>query len=109
VETDNITIEANYIGTDVSGLTATNPNSGDGIGLLNADRNIIRNNVISAGTIGIQLVNSDANLIAGNLIGTDAAGMAKLGHGAQGVRLNAGSSHNNHRWHDRCGAQHHLR
>ena len=67
VESDNITIEANYIGTDVSGLTATNPNSGDGIELSGADGTIIGNNLISGNDgstgNGIQIDNSNYSLI----------------------------------------------
>ncbi len=85
-------VENNYIGIGADGSSMVG-NRQDGVSLLGAGDNTIRNNVISNNTFGIFLqsdfqngVNSGqpvANIIVGNLIGTAADGVTPVGNGTR--------------------------
>ena len=98
---NNITIEGNFIGTNVNGTTSV-PNS-EGIvldgssyvtigGTNRASRNVISGNsqsaiVISNGT------SNDQNKILGNFIGVDKTGKTNLGNGHYGIEItNSGTN-----------------
>ena len=103
-------IENNYIGIGADGISAVG-NSQDGVSLLGAGDNTIRNNVISDNTFGI-FMQSDfqagtnsgqpvANIIVGNMIGTAADGVTPRGNGTRpgdddgaGIGLQHGSNKN---------------
>ena len=87
------TIVGNYIGTDITG-TLARPNVEHGIYIFNApntriggtgagDRNVISGNQNSG--IFIDGLLAAGAVIQGNFIGTDAAGMAALGNGGNGI------------------------
>lgn len=93
LDSNNVTIENNYIGTDLSGSSAF-ANGKEGVLIGNetgtASNNTVRNNIISGNTgSGIHISGLDAtnNVIRGNKIGTDAAGTADLGNLGFGVRI----------------------
>ena len=86
------TIAGNLIGTNAAG-TAALPN-GNGI-LLQGDGNTIggttaaSRNVISGNAIvGIGLFNADDNLVQGNFIGTDISGTTAIANGSDGIFVN---------------------
>ncbi|MFI5459139.1 MAG: Ig-like domain repeat protein [Isosphaerales bacterium] len=93
----SVTIEGNYIGTDVTGTVALgNGQSGSGIisfepASAKSISMTISNNLISGNQTGIllsQTVGSQsAYTIANNLIGTNATGTAALGSGTFGIDL----------------------
>ena len=94
----SITIESNYVGTDVTGNVAIGNGNGGGEGidseeLLKATSitTVIANNVVSGNSTGIQVTQTDgsasAYAISNNLIGTNAAGTAALGNSI-GLQLN---------------------
>jgi titin len=94
------TLQANYIGTDITGSTALGNQVGVGV----AGSNIIiggaapgAGNLISGNRsdgISISSANSFGVIIQGNRIGTDASGTHGLGNGANGVRLFDGATNN---------------
>lgn len=89
-----VTVQGNYIGTDVTGthaLGATN------VGVsISSNNNLIgglvagARNVISGNVTGVQIGFSGVvgNVIQGNFIGLNAAGTAPLGNTLQGVAIN---------------------
>jgi hypothetical protein len=94
----SVTIEGNYLGTDVTGNVAL------GGGYIYAEQDlsgspvlstVIKNNVVSGnGAYGISVNPSSqpsqaTYLIANNLIGTNAAGTAALGNGIDGLLVSA--------------------
>lgn len=96
-------ISGNYVGTDVSGMSAI-PNRDSGVyifddahhntigGVAAAERNVISGNDrmgISIGGYG-----SDYNTIIGNFIGPDAANSAAIGNKSSGVELWGGVQYN---------------
>ncbi len=93
-DSDHVTIEGNYIGTDITGNTAV-PNSRGisdcgatcgGTGL-NSDI-VIKNNVISGNSdyaINFQSVYSGTNLIQGNLLGVGADHTTVFSQGDSGI------------------------
>jgi len=101
----NNLIEGNYIGTDIGGNLAKDPNQqtfgngGDGIfldfcansntvgGTTGGARNIISNNDKNGVELG-----GKTNVIAGNYIGTDLTGMSGLGNLQDGVRQSNGDA-----------------
>lgn len=104
------TVQNNYIGIGADGVSAVG-NKQDGVSLLGAGDNIIRNNVISNNTFGVFLqsdfqsgINSGqpvGNVIAGNLIGTAADGITPVGNGTRagdedgaGIGLQHGTNKN---------------
>jgi CSLREA domain-containing protein len=96
-------IQGNYIGTDVTGLSAI-PNTTTGINLLNgtqsntiggttpAARNVISGNLATG--VYIESGTTSNNVVQGNFIGINAAGSLALGNGNQGVRMVAGTTNN---------------
>jgi Concanavalin A-like lectin/glucanases superfamily/PKD domain/Matrixin len=104
----NMTVQGNYIGTDISGAR-TAGNAAGGIFIVGASNNTIGGttaaaaNVISAnGGNGIFLTNatnfygytgpSAGNVVQGNLIGTDFTGSARLGNTQDGVLISANAN-----------------
>jgi hypothetical protein len=93
---DGHLVEANSIGTDLSG-TAALGNGRDGVIVFGANDTVGGNvagagNLISAnGANGVEITgaNATAAVVQGNLIGTDATGTLPLGNGLAGVRLDA--------------------
>jgi Ca2+-binding RTX toxin-like protein len=93
--TTNVTVQNNYIGTDVTGTVAVG-NLGGGVVFQGTTVNaLIRDNVVSGnksnvpvggGNIGtgIEVFGSGAT-IAGNIVGLNAGGTAKLGNAAFGI------------------------
>lgn len=89
-----VTVQGNYIGTDVTGTRALgSTNVGVSIG---SNNNLIggvvagARNVISGNGTGVQIGFSGVvgNVIQGNFIGLNAAGTAPLGNTLQGVAIN---------------------
>ncbi len=109
IDTSNITVQNNYIGTDPTGKIAE-PNQAGGIGifsgttLASAEYNIIGGNLPNQGNIisgnaqnGITIDaqnggNASNNVIEGNFVGTNAAGTAGIGNSADGVLVNDSGS-----------------
>ena len=105
VDTSNVTITGNYIGTDASGTTGAG-NSGDGVAifsgtsLASANNNTIggttastRNIISGNGGNGIGITAQDGgsasnNTIAGNYVGTDSSGTSVIGNVGDGILLN---------------------
>ena len=91
-------IEANYIGTDVTGTIAMG--NLIGIGISSSD-NRIGGSTVGAGNVisgqtqyGIAISSSSGNLVQGNYIGTNATGDAELGNTLNGVRIGFGAQAN---------------
>jgi hypothetical protein len=90
--TRNITIQGNYIGTDVTGTYAI-PNEGDGVtgdptGLIVGGDRPGEGNLISGNSAdGVALWAYGAFRIQGNRIGTDVTGTVPLPNGQNGVRI----------------------
>jgi CSLREA domain-containing protein len=95
--TSNNKVQANYIGTDVTGMVALG-NTYRGIVVAGgASENFIRGNLISAnGAAGIRLTDggTEGNKVQGNLIGTDITGKGPLGNGYIGIRITDGAANN---------------
>ena len=100
---DSNTIVGNYVGTDVTGMSAL-ANTDNGIEIVNgaqnntiggtttADRNIISGNSVD----GVRIRGgADGNIIIGNYIGVDATGTGPLGNSDDGIELDATGSDNN--------------
>ncbi len=93
----NITVQGNFIGTNLSGTTAVANNTGIFLGgstnlvggSTSAARNVISGNVQN----GIDL-RADNNKIQGNYIGTDVTGTVALGNGLTGVHTQDSASNN---------------
>ena len=85
----------NYIGTNTAGDLDWG-NAGEGILLDNADKTLIRGNLISGnGTHGITITNdSDDNTVSGNFIGTDVTGTGVIGNSVDGITISDLSSNN---------------
>lgn len=107
-------VQGNYIGTDSTGTTITDPNTNplgnlfDGVRLDAASNNTIGGTATGAGNlisgnsefgVGIGEKNcggtSDGNVVQGNLIGTDAAGTGALPNSNAGVALLFSTTTNN--------------
>ncbi|MDH5398090.1 MAG: choice-of-anchor D domain-containing protein [Cyclobacteriaceae bacterium] len=95
---NNNSILGNYIGTDISGVSAIQ-NTGPGISIINSTGNNIggnstgQGNVISGNNwegISISSGSSDTRIL-GNLIGTDASGTIDLGNGRDGIFIESES------------------
>lgn len=96
----SVTIEGNFIGTDVTG-TARLGNSGNGVWLMftafggtvvggnAASRNVISANAGAGVKLGGDNTSAIGNALFGNYIGTDATGTANLGNGQDGVLLSS--------------------
>ena len=95
---DGKLIRGNLIGTDKTG-TGAHPN-GTGIQIIDSTNTQIggqaaeeRNVVSGSFGTGIAITGGNANTIGANYIGTDATGMARLGNGGHGIRID-GTSEN---------------
>ncbi len=88
------TIQANFIGTDVTGMTQLD-NGSYGINVLSAG-NLISSNVISAGnganSAGIYFASTSNNIVQGNFIGVNAAGTGAFSSVNNGIYLSNSSS-----------------
>jgi parallel beta-helix repeat protein len=86
------TIEANYLGTDLSG-TSSPGGQADGIQTKDTSDNTIRGNLISGNSsIGILFAGeANNNLIEGNFIGADVSGTLPLGNDLAGGYVALGS------------------
>jgi trimeric autotransporter adhesin len=92
-----VSVQSNYIGTDVSGASAI----GNGIGVvIDAAYNtvgatngapVLAGNVISGNGVGV-VVEESAAIVRGNLIGTDASGTKSLPNAGDGVQLVAATA-----------------
>ena len=89
----NVTIQNNYVGTNVAG-TAAVPNKGDGVTVnSNSENARVVRNLISGNTgAGLNLDSVKTATAAGNKVGVTAAGTAKLGNGGAGIVVQAGSN-----------------
>ncbi|MFT5525213.1 MAG: putative delta-60 repeat protein, partial [Pirellulaceae bacterium] len=92
---DNVTIEANYIGTSGDGSTAA-ANTQSGINLFDVTNSTISNNLASGNNlIGIALIGSSSgNVLQGNLLGTDASGGGAVANAAFGIQFGGTASGN---------------
>ncbi len=98
--TNNI-VEGNFIGTNTSG-SASVPNNGNGIRVLNAANNRIgsatdasgRNVISGNGASGIVFSQSGTagSLVVGNFVGTTSDGLSALGNTGHGVLINSGAT-----------------
>ena len=92
-----VTIEGCYVGTDPTG-TSARANGLDGILVANgATGAIIQGNLLSGNSGGgIRLFgeSTTGNTLRNNRVGTNAAGMAALPNGGDGIRLHASTHHN---------------
>src|SRR5262249_47999866 len=87
-ETANNLVTGDFLGTDVTGTAAL----GNGLAgvRISGTGNTIANNVISGNLQDGIFIFSSGNLVLRNFIGTDAAGVAALGNGGNGVFVNLG-------------------
>lgn len=93
VPTSTGTIEGNFIGTDVTGLSAIGNNTSGGAITIAGDSVFIGGSVFEAGNLvsgnvgdGIRIMGS-ANFVRRNYIGTDLTGGAALANGGDGVEV----------------------
>ncbi len=95
--TDHNKVQANHIGTDVTGMLPMGNGSRGVVVAGGASANLITGNLISAsGAAGVRLDGdgTEGNKIQGNLIGTDITGKGALGNGYIGVRITDGAANN---------------
>ena len=94
---NNVVLQGNFIGTDVTGTAAV----GNGVGIYidQTPNGTIggmapgARNVISGNGSGVLLNHAGGTLVQGNLIGTNAAGTAEVGNTSEGIRIyGSGSS-----------------
>ena len=86
-------VQGNYIGTDFDGDAAI-PNQGAGVLIINASGNTVggSGNLISGNVLqGVRLIGADNNTVRDNLIGTRADGTSPLGNGSHGVVIADGN------------------
>ena len=113
-----LTVQGNFIGVDVTGLTAL-PNAGYGIFFTpprdRSDSSLTvggtaagAGNVISGNTANGLLLSNSNLVMQGNRIGTDLAGNLNLGNGNHGVELTRGGSPPFPRWSSSRSAVRHL-
>ncbi|MEQ1902744.1 MAG: DUF4347 domain-containing protein, partial [Pirellulaceae bacterium] len=95
--TSGSSVLSNYIGTDLTGMSARA--NLDGIWLDGSFNNTIgqvgAGNLISGNTyygLTVDAATATGNVIRSNLIGTNAAGTGSLGNGAQGILISNGAS-----------------
>ena len=94
VTADNVRIEGNYVGTDVTGLQARG--NRDGVVIAFPAKNVAlggttpaAQNVISGNSKTGVFVGGDGQFVQGNLIGIGADGVTPLGNGETGVAANS--------------------
>ena len=97
-EVNNCTIEGNFLGTSVDGLTNVT-DDGYGIYIEGGQNNIIGGSDLSSRNIilgGISIMGSNAtnNIIAGNYIGTDKTGSVALSTNSPGIQIIEGANSN---------------
>jgi titin len=87
----NITIQGNYIGTDVTGSRA-NGTYNIGLQLLTSSNVLVGGTAPGAGNLisghnqgGIEISESSNNVVQQNLVGTDASGTKVIGNGQLGI------------------------
>lgn len=101
LNTSNVAVVGNYLGTNQTGTTA----AGNQVGVFisNASNNVIGGNlaadrnVISGNTVdGVQILGTGSmnNWVGGNYIGLDASGTVDIGNTNQGVAIFGGASSN---------------
>ncbi len=89
--TGNVDVEANYIGTDVTGTKAV-PNQYSGIWVGDSATATINNNLISGnGSNGISLNGAGATSVTNNLVGTDLTGKVIVANSGSGIWAGNGS------------------
>lgn len=102
IAAENVRIRGNYIGTDITGLSAR-PNAVDGITIFSGLGVVIgggssgEGNVISGnGRCGIEIQGSgtSGNVYSGNYLGLGADGMTAIPNGANGIHLKSGAHDN---------------
>ncbi|MEZ5728592.1 MAG: FG-GAP-like repeat-containing protein [Burkholderiaceae bacterium] len=103
LNTGNVSVTGNYVGTDVTG-TLDRGNTGTGIMLGNAAHNVQvggtgvgEGNLVSGNDgAGIEISSATAtlNMVLGNRIGTIAAGNAALGNASAGIAITNGANNN---------------
>ena len=87
---NNITIQGNYIGTDVNG-TSDLGNGTEGVSITGGTNILVTDNVISGnGAAGIIVTASDPT-IQNNLIGTDASGLNPIANDGNGISVTGGT------------------
>ncbi|HEY5044035.1 MAG TPA: hypothetical protein VIK53_18845, partial [Verrucomicrobiae bacterium] len=98
--TSNNVVQGNYIGTDVTGMTARG-NGAEGITVLFASTTQIGGTAAGAGNLisannnrGIYLYNASRNVVQGNFVGTKADGTNALGNLYHGIDIDMGSTNN---------------
>jgi hypothetical protein len=91
-----VTVQGNYIGTDISGTLALD-NSSDGI-FVNSPNNLIggltpaaRNVISGHPRHAVFIFSSSGNIVRGNFIGTDATGAAPLSNAGDGIFIAFGA------------------
>ena len=99
-------VQGNLIGTNAAGTTAIGNNVGVAIygvasnntvgGMTAGARNVISGN----NQMGVSLLFGTGNVVQGNFIGTDVNGIAAMGNGQEGVRINRRLQQ--HDWRNRC-------
>jgi parallel beta-helix repeat protein len=96
--TGNVTVEGNYIGTDVTGTVAVQGTQPTGEGIFSMEpatatsiAMTITNNLIAGPSKGIELIQTvgsqSSYTIANNLIGTDASGSSAIAVKGEGIDL----------------------
>ncbi len=101
VNSSDITIQGNYIGTDVAGTTDVG-NTGEGITIINNGANITvggsvsgAGNVISGnGNNGVDIDNTNGVIVAGNTIGLASDGSIAMGNDDNGILLTTNATTN---------------
>lgn len=84
---NSLSIECNYIGTNVSGASSGQITSPTGI-ISNSGAGTIQNNLISGNNVGLDVNSSET--VQDNLIGTDATGSIAVPNNANGISDNNG-------------------
>jgi len=93
-DADNVRILSNYIGLALDGITADG-NNGDGLQIAQSTGSAVESNVISGNVgNGIGLYDADNNVLAKNSIGTDYTGTIDLGNRLSGILITSASAGN---------------
>ena len=90
IESDNNTVQANFLGTDLTGTARMG--NGTGLKIVGGETSLIggttpaARNLVSGNGTGIGLF-GPGNRVQGNFIGTDVTGTVDLGNSANGIRV----------------------